>query len=362
MDEIQSLKQRMTNACRVTNDVERRNALLDALAEFGSLSTNALSAKDYRASEDILKEWADALEKAQPHLLEKQTLFSHSRLQAAMGSWTELRGLEAYFQHGDFVDAPRLLEKAEIHHERAAEFAAKVPFPAEAPPEAKAMRDRIAALQRAETQRVRGMRLLVQGEFESEAGGLDRAVELLEESIATMTAAETERGPDAADAASILAKGQSDVNFIDFAQALLAKTRADTHLLANHLAAAAAEQKNRAEALKRCQSMHLRAGQPLNESFARRLARDIHVANLRHDRFVAEANKRPRWEWVKAVSFFFMAIGSAAVFMYLASRFELIQNQAIFAVLLLFVMAIAGIGARLVEWKEAANWLRRANT
>src|SRR5205085_2107340 len=102
---------------------------------------------------------------------------------------------------------------------------------------------------------------------------------------------------------------------------LLHKTRSDAELLAGNLSAAAAQQKLRAEALQRCQSMHLRADQPLNEGFARRLARDVHVANLRHDRFVAEANKRPRWEWLKAVVFFVLAIGAAALFMWLSARF-----------------------------------------
>jgi hypothetical protein len=363
-NEIQSHKQRIATARAARNDVDLRNALLDAFAEFGSLATNFLSARNYAAAESTLKEWGETLERAKAELLEKQLLFNHSRLQAAMGSFEEIKGLEAYFLYGDFVDAPRILEKAEIHHERAAEFASKVPFPADAPPQARAMQDGIVAMQRAEMQRVRGMRFLIQGEFESEAGGLDRAVTLLDQSVETLRAAEA--GPSSGlpsdDAvAAVLEKGQRELNFIDFAQALLHKTRSDAALLAGDFTKAAAEQQARAEALKRCQTMHVRAGQPLNEGFARRLARDAHVANQRHDRLVAEASKRPQWEWLKAVAFFIMAIGSALLFMWLAKG-DLLNSPAMFGLVLFFVMAIAGVGARLVEWKEAANWFHRSAT
>ena len=147
------------------------------------------------------------------------------------------------------------------------------------------------------------------------------------------------------------------MNFVEFAEALLCKTRSDTALLAGNLPEAAVQQQKRAEALKRCQTMHLRAGKSLNEGFARRLARDAHVANLRHDRLAAEALKRPKWEWLKALAFFAMAIGSVVLFLQFAHG-DLMKNQAVLALLLFFVMAIAGIGARLVGWKEAASLFR----
>ncbi len=93
---------------------------------------------------------------------------------------------------------------------------------------------------------------------------------------------------------------------------------------------------------------------------SRRLARDAYVATQRHDRLLAEARKRPKGAWLRALLFFVMAIGSAALFMGLAAQFKFFQHQIVFGLLLFFVMAIAGIGARLVEWKEAANWLRSA--
>jgi len=364
MTDVLALKQRIAQARSGGNEVELRNALLDAFAGYGSLPTALLSSRNYGVAEELLKNWGEELEGARSELLEKQLLFSHSRHQAACGSLEEIKGLEAYFLNGDFVDAPRLLEKGEVHHERAALFAAKVPFPPEAPPEALALKEQIVAMQRAEMLRVRGMRLLVQGEFESEAGALERAVMLLDQSIEALQTAEI-GSPDGAgkgnDVEAILNQGQRELTFIDFAQALLHKTRSDAALLKGDFSEAAAQQQARAEALKRCQSMHLRAGRPLNEGFARRLARDVHVANQRHDHLAAEASQRPQWEWLKAVVFFVMAVGSAGLFVWLAARLELIRYQVVFALLLFFIMAVAGIGARLVEWKEAANWLRNSS-
>jgi hypothetical protein len=362
MNELQTWKQQIADARKAGDAAGVRNTLLDAFAAFGCLSTSLVSERNYAAAEVVQKEWGEMLEQAKTDLLEKQLLFSHSRYQASCGTLQELLGLQAYFLHGDFVEAPRLLEKAEVHHERSAAFAAKVAFPAEAPPEARAMQKGIVALQEAEMLRVRGMRLLVQGEFESEAGGLGRSIDLLQQAIATMEAAEarTPPAPNGDAVADVLEQGKQNLNFIDFAQALLHKTQSDAALLSGNLTEAAVHQQARAEALQRCQSMHLRAGPALHEGFARRLARDVHVAHQRHDRLAAAARQQPRWEWLKAVAFFVMAIGSVALFMWLSAKFDLLKNQAVFAFWLCFVMAVAGIGARLVAWKDAATWLRSA--
>lgn len=310
-----------------------------------------------------MKEWEEALEKAMPALDEKQQLFSHSRHQTSSGYLWESMGLGAYFLDGDYVNAPHLLEKAEVHHERAAELATRVQFPEDAPDQAREIQKNIVSMQEAEVKRVRGMRLFVQGDYESESGNLDRAIQMLQESVDTLKAAEdiSEVGVYGSEPiTSVLEKGQRSLNFIDFVWALLYRTRSDRALIGGDFLTAAIEQKERAEALKRSQSMHLRAGQPLHEGFARRLARDIHIAYQRHDNLMAEAQSRSKWAWLWAFAFFIMAMGSAVLFIWLSARFELVRNKIVFALLLLFVMAVAGIGAQQVKWKDAFNSLTRS--
>ena len=60
----------------------------------------------------------------------------------------------------------------------------------------------------------------------------------------------------------------------------------------------------------------------------------------------AEAQSRSKWAWLWVSAFFVMAIGSAVLFIWLSARFELVRNKSVFALLLLFVMAVAGDGAQ----------------
>ena len=358
---LEPVQQRIRDARSAGDSAQLRNTLLDAFADFGDRSTQLLSTRDFGTLEALLAEWSGELDRAKGDLLDRQLLFSHSRFQAACGSASESRGLEAYFVYGDFVDAPRLMQKAELHHEQAAEFAGKVAFPAEAPPAAREMQARVVDLQKAETLRVRGMRLMMQGDFESGVlAAWTCAVALLEECVTTLRDAETKMPPSDESAASVLDAGKNGVDFVDFAEALLCKTRSDLALLTGNLTEAAEHQEKRAAALNRCQTKHLRAGQPLNDGFARRLSRDAYVAQQRHDRLGAAAKDRPRDESRKALAFFAMAVGSAALFLWLAWAFDLAKTPVVMGLLLAFVMAIAGVGARLVQWQEAATWLRPA--
>ena len=152
---LEPIQQRIRDARSAGDAAQLRNTLLDVFADFGERSTQLLSTRDFGSLEALLAEWGGQLDRAKPDLLDRQLLFSHSRYQAACGSASESRGLEAYFVYGDFVDAPRLMQKAELHHEQAAEFAGKVSFPAEAPPAAREMQARVVDLQSAETLRVR---------------------------------------------------------------------------------------------------------------------------------------------------------------------------------------------------------------
>src|SRR5580704_15122966 len=106
MVDVQALKQRIAEARAAGNGLDLRNAILDACGGFGGLATECLAARNYPAAETALREWGEELERGKTELLEKQLLFSHSRHQAALGSMAEIKGLEAYFVYGDFVDAP----------------------------------------------------------------------------------------------------------------------------------------------------------------------------------------------------------------------------------------------------------------
>lgn len=338
-----------------------RNAYLDRFAKYSASLLDLIAQRDYGQAEALLKEWEKTLEKARPILDEKQQLFSYGRWQMASGYLWESKGLASYFLDGDYVYSQRLFEKASIHHERAAELLKKVRFPEDAPPRVLEMQQNTVRMEQAEVVRVEGMKFLVEGDYESEAGNFDRALQALGESVKKLREAQKSYpagvyGNDPI--AGVMEKGQRSINFIDFAQALLHKTRSDQALTGGDFLAAAAEQKKRAEALRRAQTMHLRAGQPLHEGFAKRLYRDMHIANQRHDNLLAEAQKRSKEAWPWALAFFAMAMGSVVLFVWLSGRFELLRNRLVFALLLLFVMAVAGIGARQVNWKDAANWFK----
>ncbi len=359
--EIESLRQRITAAQTSGETKQLHNSYINLFAKYSSTISELLTKREYEKAKSILKEWEEELEKAMPELDEKLQLYSHSRYQMMAGYVYESMGNVTYFLDGDYINAPQLLEQAEVHHELAAELAARVQFPKDAPAQAREIQKDIVAMQKAEVKRVRGMRLLMQGDYESEAGNFDRAIQLLQESVNALKEAKKifpagiyESGP----IASVMEKGQHSLNFIDFARALLYKTRSEQSLIGGDFLTAAIEQKNRAEALERSQSMHLRAGQSLHEGFAKRLTRDIHIAYQRHDNLMAEAQSRSKWAWLWAFAFFVMAIGSVVLFIWLSARFELVRNKIVFALLLLFIMAIAGIGAQQVNWKDAANWLK----
>ena len=357
---IQEIKQR-AEAARAAGERGRLVHIhLDMFNAFASGVTESLAERDYQTAEELLEDWETVLEEAKEELGEKQIVYAHCRRQASSGYLWESRGLEEYFLYGDYVDAPRLMEKAELCHERSADLAARVPLGEDAPPEARQMQRNIEALQRAEQKRVHGMRMLMQGDYESEIGARDRATKLLQEAVHTLCEAEEEAPdmPDAGALAQVMERGQRELNFIDFARALLHKARADRAVLAGNFAEAARQEGLRAETLERCRTMHLRAGGSLHEGFARRLTRDVHVANQRHDRLANAARRRPRREGIKAAGFFVLAIGAAALFLWMIGRFDLQETPSILALLLLFAMAVAGVGAGLIRWKEAANWLR----
>lgn len=357
---VESQKKIIAAAIASGDEKSIQNAYLDLFRIFPDVITSHLSEYDHGRAESVLDEWEEALTQAKPYLNERQQFYSHARHQNISGYFYESRGLEAYYVDGNFISAPRLLEKGEAYLERGADLLEKVVFPEDAPAEAVEMQNNTVALLRADVLKVKGLRRLIQGELESETFNMDLALKLLEESIKILEEGENKMpaevpGRDAVTA--IMEKGLHSLNFKEYARALIHKTRSEQSLIEGDLIASANEQKKRAEALERAQSMHVRADTPLHENFAGRLSRDIHIANQRHKNLMDEAEKRPKGEGKKALVFFVMAIGSAVLFIWLSVRFELLRKKAVFVILLLFVMAVAGIGAQLVNWKDAANWL-----
>ena len=163
-------------------------------------------------------------------------------------------------------------------------------------------------------------------------------------------------GDDAVTA--VLAQGMRALNFIPFARALLDEARSYQTLIAGDLLGAAAWQQARGKILDQARLMHLQAGTPLHDDYARRLAADMDIAWQRQANLSAKAKARARRAWLWPLLFFVMAIGSVVLIIHLSGRFELVRNRWVFALLLLFVMAVSGIGARQVQWQNAANWLK----
>ncbi|NOZ25887.1 MAG: hypothetical protein GXO94_07370 [Nitrospirae bacterium] len=340
-----------------------RNRYLDTFEQYSASVVDLISERRYQQASNALEEWSKSLEQAGTVLNERQRLFSYSRLQTMWGYLWESKGLAAYFLDGDYINAPRFFEKARIHHERAKKLLSRVRFPEGAPAQAFEMQRKMVAMMDAEAERVRGMKLLVEGDYESETANFTRGIRLLEEAARTLEEAQARypEGVQGSDAvAAVLGEGRRSLNFIDFTKALLHRARSDRALFQGDLLTAADEQKNRAEALERSRTMHLRADDPLHEGFAKRLTRDIHISYKRQDNLLAQAEKQSKWAWVWALGFFVLAIGSVVLFVWLSERFELVRNRMVFALLLLFVIAVAGIGARQVKWKDAAIWFKGA--
>ena len=337
------------------------SACLDGFAAHAAAALEHVANREYEQAADRLEVWFESLESAKSSLDDKQQLFSYARHHTVSGYLAEARGLAAYFLDGDCIGAPSLLEKAEEHHKKAAKFLAAVRFPEGTPAEAVTMQRNLVRMAESEALRVGGMGLLVAGDYEYQAANFERAVNLLRSAVASLRQAEERTPvplPEDDPVTNVLGADDGEVHFVDFARALLHKTCAEQELLGGDLLGAAREEEQRIRALEASRTLHLRAGEALHDAFARRLTRDIYLARQRHDNLVAAARRRSRWAWLPPVVFFVMAIGAATLFVWLSGRYEMLRNRTVFALLLLFVMAVAGVGAQVVNWKDAANWLR----
>ncbi|MFI4989202.1 MAG: hypothetical protein ACHQF3_17375, partial [Alphaproteobacteria bacterium] len=153
--------------------------IMDVVIAYGPALTDCVSLRAYPEGEKLLAEWKQLLDESDARLSANQRLWARGRYNSSGGFYWDSRALSDYFLNADFVESPRLFERAEAHHERAAEYLAKVEMASGAPAEAVRARDETVAGERREAMRVRGMKLLTAGEFELEAGALARARELL---------------------------------------------------------------------------------------------------------------------------------------------------------------------------------------
>ena len=338
----------------------QRNQFLDQFAKFSATVSELISQRQYRQAQEVLRKWRTLLDGARPVLDEKQRLYSYARQQVKEAYLWESMGLSAYFLDGDYINAPTLIEKAQLAHERAARLLQKIHFPENAPADAVRLQHDMVAMESSEAQRTAGMKLLVEGDYESETANFERAIALLRQAQQALDQAQRQYPGRTVtdDDLAIMEEGRLKLNFIDFTSALLHRTLSDQALFRGDLRTAAEEQKARAKALERARTMHLRVHNELHDAFSKWFAREIHISNQRHDNLLAQARQRSKWAWIGALGFFVLALGSVVLFIWLSDRYALVRNRIVFALLLLFVMAVAGIGARQVAWKEAASWLQ----
>ena len=261
------------------------------------------------------------------------------------GRLAESRAQWAYYQESDFITSPPLYEKAQGFLEHAIAQMQQFSFAPKDPPD---WWRQMLAQEHDEIARVRGMKLLTQGEFELEAGSLDRAEQLLTDSVASLREGEAH------------ATDTSVPNFIDYAEAMLWRAKSDTALLNGDLEQAAAAQDERAQALERTEAQHARANTPLSDWFMRRLARDVFIAHQRHDRLLAAAQQQPRFAWLKPALFFVMAMLPLALFIRWNSRKRRMDDRIVLVAMLLYTFVVAGVGAQLVRWQEGAQWFSQA--
>lgn len=340
-----------------TRAIQNANLLL--FEEYAATVDAAYAEHQTQMAESLLKDWRDALTEAENVLNENQRLYSRARYESSAGNYWENTGLRLYFTDGDFFRSPGFLEKARLGHAYAAELMQAVKLPDDTPAEGRATLHDSVKLQLSETDRVAGMSQLIQGEMWLQAGQTHRAIEMLTQAVNLLQSGQ-QQWLDSLAAHTSLGETRRHVDYIGFAQALLHEARSEQAKVQGNLAAAAEEQDLRSKVLESTRSMHLRADTELNTWFANRLNRDIHLAKLHRDYLLAELGKMPQNQWLGALLFFVLAIGSVIGVIVLTAKYQLSDNKIVMGMLLLFIMAVAGIGARQVKWQDAATWFSQS--
>jgi hypothetical protein len=340
---IEELKRRVTDQTDPRPLGDRITAVSQAYA---AAIGDHMKARSYSAGEQLLVGWEQFIKSVEPTVTSILKPWLWSQFNGRAGHLSDSRAQYEYHLNGNIVEAIHLYERAEAYHAKALTWLRTVD-------QKTAATDWFAktvSSQETEVLRVRGMKLLTQGEFELEAGALPRAKELLESAVSTLTSAEPTGTVSAAD-------DPNSPDFIDYARAMLCRAKSDGALLEGDLAAAAAAEDERARALEQCQAHHALQTDQLYTYFARRLARDAFFARQRHDRFDAAAARQSRYRWIRPAAFSAIAVGCFIYLVYELSRAGSLDFRAFIAGLF-FTFAVAGVGAQLAKWGDAADWLR----
>jgi hypothetical protein len=321
---------------------------------------DAVARRDYTAGEKAVADWEQYLNNVDTTLTPLMRGFFGCQMNNSGGNLWLSHAMYGYYITADFIESPPLFETAEGYFERAVQSLASVSIdPADT--KLAALCQDTLALPRASLLDARGMKLMTQGEFELDAGGLLRAQTLLGDAVKAMRDAITARnlGANAATANDMAAP-----LFVDYAEANQHEGQSDQALLSGDLKAAAAAQGERADALDRAQAMHARVRPSFGETspyFARRLARDAFVARRRQDRLLAAASAQPQTGWLRAVVFVVLALGALALFIggdwY--THAGLMDNKFVVTTVVVYAFLVAGVGSRLAQWGDAADRLGR---
>ena len=350
-DSIDQLKSEAAAAI-ASNEAESSRKIMNVVIAYGPAVIECSERRAYDDGEKLLTEWKLFLDENDKYLNPDAKLLARGRLSSSSGYFWEGKASYEYYMEQDYIRSPILFERAEALHEEALDLLEKVEIIPDAPPEFLQQRLQTLANQRAEIFRARGMKLLTQGQYEVETLSLVRGQQLLTQAIKDLTAAE--KISDNPSESGNKANRPSSPHFIDYSKSILWEAKSDQALLEGKLKVAAEGQNKRAEALERCRAMHAHFGDPVNQYFARRMARDAHVARHRHDRLESAATALPSFGWLKPSIFLIVAILTAGGAVFWAPT-TVIGSVPSLSLLLLYALVVAGIGSKLIQWREGAN-------
>jgi len=352
-DTIKALKAEVATAL-AAGDSDASQKIMAVVTAFGGAMVECGQRRAFADGEKLLTDWRCFLAENERHLRPNQRLLTWGRFNSSAAYYWELRAQFSYYMEQDYIASPVFYERAEALHTESLKFLEKVEFDPNAPAEFLKQRQQTLDNERADALIARGMMLLTQGEFEVEIGALARGQVLLTQAMEALRTGEStaDRSTDTIGEAG----NTSSLSFVDYAESILCRAQSDQALLEGDLQAAAEGQQKRAEALERCRMMHSRFGNAVNEYFARRMARDAHVARQRQDRFKAAAAVQPRFGWLKSLIFLVAATIVPGLIIHWAGT-AAAESTVGLGALLLYALVIAGIGSRLTTWREGTDVL-----
>lgn len=145
--------------------------------------------------------------------------------------------------------------------------------------------------------------------------------------------------------------------FADIALAKLEELNSEEALIGGDLKTAAEAEKARAAALESATRKHAISDISTSDYFARRYKQDADCAHDRARLFRSASALQGKRPWFASYIFFFLAIGSVALLVYLMGSLNLIENPFVLGLILIFVFVISGVATKLGEWSKGAEIL-----